>query len=144
MGILGTRAPLIYDLNLILQIVVIAILLAGAYYAKRKRNFNIHGKAMSVALVLNIVGMLFVMAPRLISSLSYLVSTVNQLPSMLTIIHPIFGGLAEILGLFAVATLRPCGSKMGKNVRNLMIVTFALWVVAFLFGVSVYIAFYVM
>jgi hypothetical protein len=62
MSILGTRAEFIYDLNLILQIVII-ILFTGAYYAKRKMQYRIHGKIMGWAIILNAVSILLVMAP---------------------------------------------------------------------------------
>lgn len=118
MGILGTKVQLIYDLNLILQIAFIIILFAGAYYAKRKKNFNIHDKVMSFALMLNVIAMLFAMAHRFSESLNYRIFTVTHVPSQLVIVHQIFVGLAEILGLFAIATLRPCGSKMGGTLET--------------------------
>jgi uncharacterized membrane protein YozB (DUF420 family) len=143
MSILGTKAPVIYDLNLILQIVIMVILFAGAYYAKRKMKFELHGRVMALALLLNAISTIFVMAPRLFETLSYLASTLVQVPTELALVHPILGGLAEILGFIVLASLRPCGLKMGRKIRYLMRATFVIWTLAFLFGLSVYIAFYV-
>ncbi len=136
MSILGTKAPLMYDLNLVFQIVIMVILFAGAYYARRRRDFKLHGGVMEVSIV-------FVMAPRLFGALSYLVSTLVQVPTELAVVHPVLGGLAEILGVIAVVRLRPCGSKMGTSTRTLMRTTIVIWTLAFLFGLSVYVAFYV-
>jgi uncharacterized membrane protein YozB (DUF420 family) len=144
MSILGTRAELIHDLNLILQILIFLILLTGAYYAKRKIQYQIHGKIMALAVALNALSIMIVMGPRLIESLSFLTSTVSQSRSQMTFLHPVLGGIAELLGIVAVLTLRPCGSKMGSRVRLVMRITFMFWAVAFLVGLAVYLAFYVM
>jgi len=144
MSILGTKAPLIYDVNLIFQVVIMIILVIGAYYAKRKLRYAVHGKVMGVALLLNAISILFVMAPRLFENLGFLRSTITQPPSQIGVIHPILGVVAEILGLTVMATLRPCGSKMGTNIRYLMRITITMWTMAFLLGVIIYIAFYVL
>ena len=143
MSILGTRAELIYDLNLILQILIFLILLTGVYYAKRRIQYRIHGKIMALALGLNALSILIVMHPRLVESLSFLTSTISQSRSQMTFLHPVLGGIAELLGITVVITLRPCGSKMGSRVRQLMRTTFMLWAAAFLVGLAVYLAFYV-
>ena len=143
MSILGTRAELIYDLNLILQILIFLILLTGAYYAKRRIQYRIHSKIMALAVALNALSIVIAMGPRLVGSLSFLTSTMTQSRSQMTFLHPVLGGIAELLGIIAVITLRPCGSKMGSRVRQLMRTTFMLWAAAFLVGLAVYLAFYV-
>ncbi len=142
MSILGTRAEMIHDLNLILQILIIIILFTGAYYTKRRVRYNIHGRVMGSAVLLNAISILLVMAPRLLGSINFLASTMTQTPSQITVIHPAFGLVAEILGLATIVALRPCGSKMGTNIRCLMRVTFIIWSITFLIGLSVYIAVY--
>ena len=144
MSILGTRAEFVYDLNLILQIVIIIILFTGAYYAKRKMQYRVHGKIMGLAIILNALSILLVMAPRLFSSFSFLASTMAQPRSDITILHPIFGIIGEILGIALVATLRPCGSRMGTHVKYLMRTTFAVWALTFLLGLIVYVSFYIL
>ena len=144
MSILGTRAELVYDLNLLLQILIILVLFSGAYFAKMKANYKIHGKIMSSAVVLNAISILLVMGPRLLGSIGFLTSTITQLRSQVTVLHPILGVTAEILGIAVVVTLRPCGSKMGTKVKILMRTTFAIWTLAFLIGATVYITFYVL
>jgi uncharacterized membrane protein YozB (DUF420 family) len=144
MGLLGTKAPLLYDLNLILQIVIIIILFTGAYYAKRKYKYQVHGKIMGLAILLNVISILFVMAPRLLENLNFLISNIAQPPVQVAVIHPVFGGLAVVLGIAILAKLRPCGSKMGTNIRYLMRITLTIWTIAFLLGLSIYIAFYVL
>jgi uncharacterized membrane protein YozB (DUF420 family) len=144
MSILGTRAEFVYDLNLILQIIIIIILLTGAYYAKRKMQYRIHGKIMGSAIILNALLILLIMAPRLFSSFSFLASTIAQPRSDITILHPIFGITGEILGIALIASLRPCGLKMGPVVKYLMRTTLAVWALSFILGLIVYVSFYIL
>jgi len=141
MSILGTKAGLISDLNLLLQIVIIIILFAGFFFAKRKIRYDMHGKIMGIAVFLNLISLIFVMVPGTIGGLSSLASRIMQPAILLTTIHKVFGGLAEILGIIFIIILRPCGSKFIKNTRFLMKTTFALWIIAFLLGVTAYIFF---
>jgi len=144
MSFLGTRAGFVYELNLILQIVIIIILFTGAYYAKRKMQYKVHGKTMSLAIILNALSILLIMAPRLFSSLSYLTLTITQPRSDIAILHPIFGITGEILGISLLAALRPCGSRRGTTIKYLMRTTLAFWTFAFLLGLTVFISFYVL
>lgn len=144
MSILGTRAELVYDLNLLLQILIILVLFSGAYFAKMKANYRIHGKTMTSAIVLNAISIMLVMGPRLVDSLGFLTSTITELRTQVAVLHATLGVTAEILGIAAVLVLSPCGSKMGTNVKYLMRTTFAIWALAFLLGASVYLAFYVL
>jgi uncharacterized membrane protein YozB (DUF420 family) len=141
MSILGTRAGLISDLNLLLQIIIMIILLTGFFFAKRKIRYDMHGKIMGIAIILNFLSLLFVMVPGTIGGLSSLTSKITQPVILLTVIHKVLGGLAEIFGIVFIATLRPCGSKIGKNTKSLMASTFTLWIIAFLLGIIAYIIF---
>ncbi|MCW4032771.1 MAG: hypothetical protein NWF08_05195 [Candidatus Bathyarchaeota archaeon] len=144
MSILGTRAGLISDLNLLLQIVIIIIIFAGFFYAKRKIRYDMHGKIMGIAVFLNLLSLIFVMVPGTIGGLSSLASRITQPTILLMTIHKVFGGLAEILGIIFIIILRPCGSKFIKNTRYLMRTTLAFWIIAFLLGVIAYIIFNVL
>jgi len=84
------------------------------------------------AVLLNAISILLVMAPRLLGSINFLASTMAQTLSQITVIHPAFGLVAEILGLATIVALRPCGSKMGTNIRRLMRVTLIIWSITFL------------
>jgi uncharacterized membrane protein YozB (DUF420 family) len=144
MSILGTEAGLISDLNLLLQIVIIIILFAGFFYTKRKIRYDVHGKIMGIAVFLNLLSLIFVMVPGTVGGLSSLASRITQPVILLTFFHKVLGGLAEILGIIFIIILRPCGSKLIKNTRYLMITTFTLWIMAFLLGAIAYIIFNVL
>jgi len=135
---------LVYDLNLLLQILIILVLFSGAYFAKMKANYRIHGKIMSSAIVLNAISIMLVMGPRLFDSLGFLTSTITELRTQIAVLHATLGVTAEMLGVAAVFVLSPCGSKMGTNVKYLMRTTFAIWTLAFLLGAAAYIVFYVL
>lgn len=87
MSILGTRAGLISDLNLLLQIFIMIILFTGFFYAKRKIRYDMHGKIMGIAVFLNLLSLIFVMVPGAIGGLSSLLSRITQPIILLTTIH---------------------------------------------------------
>jgi uncharacterized membrane protein YozB (DUF420 family) len=143
MSVFGTNAPILSDLNLLLQIIILIILFIGVYYVKQKRDYSIHGRFMGLALLLNIIAMLLIMMPKFLESLSYFQSTITKISTDITILHGFFGGIAEIMGLAIIIKLRPCGSSMGKRIRYLMGGTIFIWLIALLLGISVYLLFYV-
>jgi len=61
-GLLGTGAPFRADLNLIVQLVMGSVLIAGAYLARRKR-YKAHGICQTTVLLLNLLMIGLVMWP---------------------------------------------------------------------------------
>jgi len=133
-GLLGTRASLAADLNLLLQIIILIILFVGFKFGKMKteKSLKQHGRMMTIAVVLNAVAFLLVMGPSFISNFSAVLTE----PFPLTLVHAIFGTIAEILGITFVF------KKFG-NVRMWMRLTFLFWLIALALGVAFYWSYYV-
>ncbi|MFW9870903.1 MAG: hypothetical protein ACFFEL_14835 [Candidatus Thorarchaeota archaeon] len=136
MGLFGNSASIIVDVNLIIQWVIFVFLLIG--YLKR-RELKTHGYLMVVALILNVVTTLLVMAPSLVLNSSTLPITVYP--------HAIVGTLAILFGLLFsfkfLTELRSnqplvCGTK--RNMR----IAFILWIVPVFFGTFLYVTIYIL
>jgi uncharacterized membrane protein YozB (DUF420 family) len=136
-GLLGTRASVSSDLNLILQILLLALLLIGFVLGKRKTgsSLKLHGRLMAVLVALNALAILLIMGPSLFINFGAAVGEVFVIGFPLTLLHHSVGLIAEVLG--AVLVFRKSG-----NVRRWMRTTFVLWFVALLLGIGFYIVYY--
>ena len=134
MGLFGTGADVLVDINLILQYVTLILLVVGYV---RRRPFKTHGHIMTTVLAITIATTVLVMAPRLL-----LVYRVYGLG----ILFHAFGGLATLVlgGLFvyrfisALQNDKPllCGTK------NMMRLALILWFIILLGGTAVYFTLY--
>ncbi|MHA2021260.1 MAG: hypothetical protein ACW96N_06065 [Candidatus Thorarchaeota archaeon] len=136
MGLFGTPASVIIDVNLIVQWVVFVILLLG--YVKR-RPLETHGRLMIIATIINLATVLLIMGPSLILNWGLLPVTV--LP------HSAVGTLAILLGLlfsfrFLAATRAQGPLECGN--RRMMLIAFILWIVPVFFGTFLYVSIYIM
>ncbi len=138
-GILGTKASLASDLNLLLQLIVLVILIVGVKFGKEKteKSLKTHGNVMTVMVVLNAIGILLVMLPSFATNLSAVLNEPSTIGFPLTYIHAFLGILAEGLGVVFVF------KKFG-NVRMWMRLTAAFWLITIIFGISFYIRYYVL
>jgi len=136
-GVSGTSASVFSDLNLILQIVLLILLLAGFILGKKKTggSIKIHGRLMTVLVVLNALSILLIMGPSLFTNLGAAAEEVFTIGFPLTLLHHSIGLIAEILGVVLVF------KKFG-NVRRWMRITFTLWLVALLSGIGFYIVYF--
>jgi hypothetical protein len=138
-GIFGTFAPLSSDLNLILQIVILAVLSYGVLKAKAQK-FMQHGYLMLGCSALNTLSVLLVMIPvfpRLIQGVSLTVF------SSLVMIHALVGLFVLILSYYIIYVWRlglpaPCF----KN-RKLMVLLSTGWVAETIGGIGIYYLLYV-
>ncbi|MGQ9718990.1 MAG: hypothetical protein ACUVWK_04015 [Nitrososphaerales archaeon] len=135
MGFLGTRAIWLSDVNLLLQIVVLAILILGISFAKKKRLVE-HGRVMTLAVALNAVLIVFIMIPSLIGNVNTIMTGLYTAGVLITLGHAILGGIAETLG--AILVFR----KFGK-VKTWMRIEASVWFVAVILGPSFYAYYYV-
>ena len=129
-AIIGTGAPVSSDLNLLLQVIVLAALIFGAISCIKKR-FIIHARIMTAVVILNAAGLIFVMAPSLFIYLTspleiFSFSMISTSLHVLTGISAIATGIAFIL------------NKKPPNVRLWMRLSFLLWVTSFILGLLIY------
>jgi uncharacterized membrane protein YozB (DUF420 family) len=143
-GIFGTNAPLIIDLNLIIQIVSF-ILLLGALLYKAKGKFKIHGSIMGVAVLLHFIAFLTVMGPSFVLGFNFLRTEIFQTLVQTLWIHAISGALSLVLGFYLVvawirkaSNIIPCFGR-----KRIMDATAVLWAISLAFGIATYIFAYV-
>ena len=145
-GFLGTGATFGADLNLVVQFIMGAALIAGALLARQKR-YRAHGICQTTVLLLNLLMIGLVMwpsfqqqvrpvAPKVLHKWYYGVATT----------HAILGLAAELLGLYIVivagTNLLPQWLRF-KHWKRWMRTELALWAIVLLSGVGTYCAWYV-
>ncbi|MHA2142844.1 MAG: hypothetical protein ACXADF_12710 [Candidatus Thorarchaeota archaeon] len=136
LGLFGTPASVIIDVNLIIQWVVFVIILLG--YVKKK-PLETHGRLMVTVTIINLLTVLLIMGPSLI--LNWGLLPLEVLP------HSAVGIIAIILGLlfgfrFLMATRT--GEPLACGNRRMMRIAFVLWIVPVFFGTFLYFSIYIM
>jgi len=129
-------------INLAFQFAILAVLFASLAFRKR-RNFFLHGVMMMVAVALNAFSFLLTMGPSFFGLAPFIIAQTLDMISVLTMIHGSFGAVAEILGLWIVASWR-LRSSIQKCVRKkrIMQVTLAVWLIALFLGILLYMRLY--
>ncbi|MEM3078560.1 MAG: hypothetical protein QXR38_03590, partial [Nitrososphaerales archaeon] len=97
MGFLGTRAIWLSDLNVLLQIAILAILIIGINFAKKK-NFVVHGRTQTLAVILNAILILFIMIPSLIGGFGFFLAELYSVGTLIVLGHATLGSITEVLG----------------------------------------------
>ena len=145
-GFLGTGATFAADLNLVVQIIMGAALVAGWLLAKRKR-YRAHGVCQTTVLLLNLLMIGLVMWP------SFQQQVKPTLPKVLhkwyyaaAATHAALGITAELLGLYIVivagTNVLPqwlCFKKWKRWMRTELV----LWSIVLLSGIVTYYTWYV-
>jgi uncharacterized membrane protein YozB (DUF420 family) len=144
-GFLGTPASLAADLNLVVQIAMGVALIAGAFLA-RARRYAAHGACMATVLLLNLVAIVAVMWPSFDQLvLPRLGRHLNRPYFAVATIHGVFGGMAELLGLYillvAGTNIVPKAWRF-RRWKLWMRVELVLWMAVLLSGVATYMLWY--
>lgn len=144
-GFLGTRARLYADLSLVL-ILLTAVLFTIGWRLAVKRRLDAHRWIQTTAVILNTLAVLIVMIP------SFVIYIFPGIPGKLlegtygiTTVHAFIGTMAVLLGWFVF--LRAHGLMPRRlrfeNYKLFMRTSYALYMLATLVGVIVYVAVYV-
>jgi uncharacterized membrane protein YozB (DUF420 family) len=140
LGLLGTKAPLVSDISLLLEISILIVLFVGRRYAK-KGKYKTHGFIMTSAVTLHALTILLVMTP----SFALFVDVLGSDPAILGLIGTIIvsihvpaGLVAEILGVLFVAQwgFKPTIGCIKR--RRLMLPLFLLWALSSILGIAIY------
>jgi uncharacterized membrane protein YozB (DUF420 family) len=134
-GSTSINVAIVAGTNLLIQIVIGAVVIAGAMTAK-KGQLKTHGYIMTFTVALNAVMIVTVMGPSIMSIISKGLGMFSQSQDASVIVHEVLGGAAEILGAILVF-------KKFKKVRLWMRITFTLWMASLIFGIFTYLLFYV-
>jgi uncharacterized membrane protein YozB (DUF420 family) len=133
---------LIAQVNLGLQIAILAIILIG-YILKRKAKFFLHGTSMLIGVVLNFISFLVVMGPSLLSFEIIWTQPLNK-ASLIALTHGIIGGTALVSGALIVAFWHlQSSTKNCVKRKKLMRITIVLWTMALVLGIWLYTILYV-
>jgi len=145
-GFLGTHAPFISDLTLIL-ILLTAILFTIGWQLARHKHFDAHRWVQTSSATLNALVVLSVMINI------FIVHILPGIPGKLltgdyavTTIHALVGTCGLLLGIFVVLRankLVPISLRF-KNYKRFMGTSYALYMLATLLGVIVYLEVYVL
>ena len=143
LGIFGTSALLITDINLLIQIVSFMVLLIGVIY-KIKGEFKIHGFLMGLAVLLHFITFVVVMGPSFSGGIDFLTTSTADLGVQATWIHAITGGIAMILGIILVGLWIVNLSNTAGCVKRkrIMDITVLMWALSLIFGIVTYLSFY--
>jgi uncharacterized membrane protein YozB (DUF420 family) len=127
------------QINLGLQIIILAILFASLVL-KRKRKYFAHGATMLTALILNTLSFLLVMMPSL-RNLEIVRTQPLHWFSLATLAHAGVGAITIILSMWIVVAWRLQSSNQNCiKKRKLMRLTLILWLLVFLLGFLLYAA----
>lgn len=137
-AILGTRMSA--DLNLIAQIIILAGLYLGYYFARRKKIRPHHANVQTTMVLVNLLLILFVMATSFYNFV-ILGGTTGGAVAQSMIVHAFLGLVAELSGIYLILRMRtkviPPNLRI-KNFKRLMQFTLALWTVVVLLGLAIY------
>jgi uncharacterized membrane protein YozB (DUF420 family) len=136
MGLFGTPADIIIDINLIIQYIVLLLLVVGYL---RRRPLKNHGKIMASATLLNLATVFVIMAPALILNFaSYPITILTH--AMIGIAALLFGLLFTIRFLMTTRKGEPlaCGSK------NVMRLAILIWLASIIGGTFFYLEHYIL
>jgi len=131
------------DLNLILQIITLAIIFVSLYY-KKKLKLKHHGITMGVAVILHLLSFVLVMGPAFFTYFEFY-STSTSIGAVQTAwLHAVPGAIALVLGLLLVAVwaLNSSNVKGCYKRKRIMDVTLILWLFSLVFGIVTYALFY--
>jgi uncharacterized membrane protein YozB (DUF420 family) len=142
MVLFGTSASIFADVNLIAQVVLLALLVLGIV---KRKPLQIHGRVMMIATVVNIGATLLFMAPSLLLNWGGFATLPFPPGPAIVVVHSIVGALAILLGVlwtyrFIVATRESAPLACGK--RKMMWLTAGLWLYATGGGIVFYILLY--
>ncbi|HEX7555519.1 MAG TPA: DUF420 domain-containing protein [Leptolinea sp.] len=145
-GFLGTHAPFLSDLTLIL-ILITAVLFTVGWQLARHKHYKAHRWVQTVSASINAIVVLSIMVR------AYVVHILSGLPAKLlqgdyavTTVHAIIGAISLLLGIFVVLRgnkLVPKSLRF-KNYKLFMRTAYGLYMLATLLGVFVYVEVYIL
>jgi uncharacterized membrane protein YozB (DUF420 family) len=134
LGFLGNNAPYPADLNLIAQIIVLGLLLAGASLAKVS-EFKLHGRLMLSAIAFQFGAVFLWMGPSLIINIGALGS--GGVGTAITLAHVYFATYALCLAIAAVRHW-----KLERELKWTMRLIFSAWFLVAILGILFYVHYY--
>jgi hypothetical protein len=136
-------SSLLYDINLVLQVVTIIMLLVARSYARKKR-FRTHGILMTTATAMHTIAILLIMVPSFARYFGILIGP-PTLGVVITWVHAAAGMVAAVVAIFVVTRWRFQKSTAAcARRRKLMEPLLYLWGTALVLGIGFYIYYYIL
>ncbi len=132
------------EINLVFQIVILAVLSASVITLRKGRHHFLHGSTMLIATLLNALSFIWVMGPSLLNLGRLVVDKPYTMISTVTVAHGILGAIAGILAVWIIvpwrlrSSIRYCVGK-----RKTMKITLVLWMIALFSGILLYAFLYI-
>lgn len=142
MGLFNPSAPLLADVNLLVQVTIILVLMVSLWFRSRQRYVK-HGVTTGLAVALHTVSILVAMVPSFWVNLGLFRASLGTL-TLVLLSHAVLGSLVEVFGLYLVGAwvLNRGDPKTCFRKKTIMLVTLTLWATEFILGVAVYLMFY--
>jgi hypothetical protein len=135
LGFLGNQAPYAADLNLVAQIVVLCMLLAGVYFV-RTSKLRTHSRLAKLAVLVQFGALVLWMGPSLVLNIRALRSFGPG--SVITALHVLAGIFALALAISAIYHRRIGSLQLKWTMRS----AFMLWTSTALLGIGLYAYYY--
>lgn len=130
-------------ITIIVEILFYLVLCAGVVVQLRKA-YHWHDRLQAPIVILNIFFILFVMIPTFRAVVFNPNSGgLSEVPTLVTLIHGVLGTIAQLLAIYCLlAGFKILPRKIG-TLRYWMWATFVAWTATVMFGVGVYLVYYV-
>jgi uncharacterized membrane protein YozB (DUF420 family) len=135
LGFLGNHAPYPADLNLVAQIIVLSLLLAGVYFV-RESKLKTHSRFMKSAVIIQFGALILWMGPSLVLNIEAFSSLTTGL--FITALHALGGVLALALAINAIYHRRIGSLQLKWTMRSAFIV----WTSTVVLGIGFYAYYY--
>jgi hypothetical protein len=141
----GTSSALIFDVNLIIQILVMGAFIVDAFGIRPKRRLKAHGIIMTTGTVINLVTVLLIMGPSLVLNWGAIAAQPISAGALITLAHVALGLVALGGGvLFSLRFLSGVRSnKLACGKRPSMRLAILFWMLGLLLGVGFYAYYYI-
>ncbi|MFW5714439.1 MAG: hypothetical protein ACOCYU_07195 [Brevefilum sp.] len=136
-GFLGTEAPFLSDLSLIITIFLGGVAAYGGIQAHKKKFYK-HCPVMAYAVFLNWIPVMVVMVPTFIDVLQGSETLATGLFANVPIVHGILGTITQLLMTYTVTRMYWIESLPPREPIWLMRTTIILWLLTVTGGVGLY------
>lgn len=136
-GFLGTEAPFLSDISMVMNIVLAIVAAYGGIQA-HKKQFSKHCPVMAVAAMLNWLPVLVVMVPTWLGVLSGTETLATGAFANVPIFHGILGAFTQLLMTYTVIRMYWAENLPPQKPIWLMRTTITLWILTVLGGIGVY------
>ena len=129
------------DVTLVVQI-LFYLVLSGGVIAQLQGKYKLHDRLQIPVVALNLLFIIFVMMPTLRFVVGDLPNGLSTVPVWVTLVHAFLGTVAQLLAIYCLlAGVKILPRRIGK-LRYWMWATYSAWTAAIIFGIGVYLTFY--